>query len=200
MRPKIWGAWNLHQATDTTHSPIHFFLLFSSLRNHSLAQLGASAYNAGNQYLESLAHWQYNYLQQPALAVSLPDHLQSTVLEDLVKRKYVQLEQKDEDQELNASVNTINIETIISQIRSAVAQIFGSLNVDHIDIQKSLNQQGMDSLMAVALRNWIEKELLISIPLSELFQEITIQHLSQTILTKLNKGLAISKPLTSITD
>lgn len=61
MRPKIWGAWNLHQATNVTQSPIHFFLLFSSLRNHSFSQLGASAYNAANQYLESLAYWRYNY-------------------------------------------------------------------------------------------------------------------------------------------
>jgi acyl carrier protein len=130
------------------------------------------------------------------------DHLQSILLEDLIKRKYVQLEleHKDENQEFKTSINTMTIETIISKICSAVGEIFRSSNIDRIDINKSLNQQGMDSLMAVALRNWLEKELLISIPLSELFQGITIQYLSQTILTKLNEGLTTSEPLTTAID
>ncbi|CAF4513216.1 unnamed protein product [Rotaria sp. Silwood2] len=70
-KPKICGAWNLHRASQLAGTPLHFFLLFSSIRNH-LIDLGSSSYNAGNQFLDILAQYRVKQLHLPALSISLP--------------------------------------------------------------------------------------------------------------------------------
>ena len=71
MRPKIHGAWNLHRATEMLSCPLRFFWMFSSIRNH-IADLGQSNYNAGNSFLDALAHWRRQCRGLPALSISLP--------------------------------------------------------------------------------------------------------------------------------
>ncbi|CAF4306815.1 unnamed protein product, partial [Adineta steineri] len=68
---KVRGAWYLHQATQLLHVPIHFFIMFSSIRNH-LLEVSSSGYNAGNQFLDALAHYRCRKLHLPALSISLP--------------------------------------------------------------------------------------------------------------------------------
>ena len=70
MKPKVHGAWNLHRASLETQSPVDFFIMFSSIRNH-LSDLGSANYNAGNNFLDSLAHFRQQ-LNLPALSVSIP--------------------------------------------------------------------------------------------------------------------------------
>jgi NADPH:quinone reductase-like Zn-dependent oxidoreductase/NADP-dependent 3-hydroxy acid dehydrogenase YdfG len=69
--PKVHGGWNLHQASQLVQAPLHFFVMFSSIRNH-LIDPGSSGYNAGNEFLEALAQYRCEQLRLPALAVSLP--------------------------------------------------------------------------------------------------------------------------------
>ncbi|CAF4211159.1 unnamed protein product, partial [Adineta steineri] len=45
LPPKVRGAWYLHQATQLLHAPIHFFIMFSSIRNH-LLEVSSAGYNA----------------------------------------------------------------------------------------------------------------------------------------------------------
>ena len=71
MDAKIRGAWNLHHATHQTRAPLHFFLMFSSMRNHFI-DFGSAGYNAGNEFLDALAHYRSKLLHQPALSISLP--------------------------------------------------------------------------------------------------------------------------------
>ncbi|CAF3989913.1 unnamed protein product [Adineta steineri] len=71
LAAKVRGAWILHQVTQLTHAPLHFFLMFSSIRNH-LLEIASSGYNAGNQFLDALAHYRMTQLNLPALSVSLP--------------------------------------------------------------------------------------------------------------------------------
>ncbi|CAF1468770.1 unnamed protein product [Adineta steineri] len=68
---KVRGAWYLHQATQLLHAPIHFFIMFSSIRNHLLG-VAFAGYNAGNQFLDALAHYRFEKLNLPALSISLP--------------------------------------------------------------------------------------------------------------------------------
>ncbi len=66
MRPKVLGAWNLHQATKGL--PLDFFLMYSSVATLA-GNPGQGSYVAANMFLEALAH----YRQQrglPALTVS----------------------------------------------------------------------------------------------------------------------------------
>jgi NADP-dependent 3-hydroxy acid dehydrogenase YdfG/acyl carrier protein len=71
MGPKVRGGWNLHQASQLVQAPLHFFIVFSSIRNH-LIDPGSSGYNAGNEFFEALAQYRYQQLQLPALCVGLP--------------------------------------------------------------------------------------------------------------------------------
>jgi hypothetical protein len=71
MGPKVRGGWNLHQALQVVHAPLHFFIVFSSIRNH-LMDPGSSGYNAGNEFFEALAQYRYGQLRLPALCVGLP--------------------------------------------------------------------------------------------------------------------------------
>ncbi|CAF4423634.1 unnamed protein product, partial [Adineta steineri] len=60
-----------HKVTLLLHTPIHFFIMFSSIRNH-LLEVSSSGYNAGNQFLDALAHYRSAKLNLPALSISLP--------------------------------------------------------------------------------------------------------------------------------
>ncbi|CAF4065132.1 unnamed protein product, partial [Adineta steineri] len=71
LAAKVHGAWILHQVTQLTHAPLHFFLMFSSIRNH-LLEVASSGYNAGNQFLDAVAHYRTIQQNLPALSVSLP--------------------------------------------------------------------------------------------------------------------------------
>ncbi|CAF0914777.1 unnamed protein product [Adineta steineri] len=66
-------------------------------------------------------------------------------------------------------------ETIIERTQSIVARLLGATNVDRIVIDRSLVSQGMDSLAAVSLYNWLDQETGIYIPLVDLLQGLSIK-------------------------
>jgi acyl transferase domain-containing protein/acyl carrier protein/predicted O-methyltransferase YrrM len=65
FRPKLLGAWNLHQAT--LHDPLEMFVLYSS-SSAVVGNPGQGAYVAANLYLDSLALYRKS-LGLPALSV-----------------------------------------------------------------------------------------------------------------------------------
>ena len=54
LRPKMIGAWHLHQ--QTTHLPLDFFVLFSSASS-IIGPNGQGNYAAANYFLDALAHY-----------------------------------------------------------------------------------------------------------------------------------------------
>ncbi|CAF4401514.1 unnamed protein product, partial [Adineta steineri] len=56
--------------TQLLHAPIHFFIMFPSVRNH-LLEVASAGYNAGNQFLDALAHYRFAKLNLPAFSISL---------------------------------------------------------------------------------------------------------------------------------
>ncbi|CAF1379504.1 unnamed protein product [Adineta steineri] len=260
LAAKVHGAWILHQVTQLTHAPLHFFLMFSSIRNH-LLEVASSGYNAGNQFLDALAHYRTIQQNLPALSVSLPavsgagmfhrqrdmlSTLQSThgfevlppiavfelierfhanqktcpcpvifavnwqtlyerrhklpifQLNKIVKERYttMKLANKTTSTEIN-STTTSNLnrkETIIERIQMTVARILGAADIDRILVNRSLVSQGMDSLAALSLYNWLGQETSVYIPLVDLLQGYSIETIATVIHNKLNERLQVVSP------
>ncbi|CAF1215230.1 unnamed protein product [Adineta steineri] len=222
LPPKVRGAWYLHQATQLLHVPIHFFIMFSSIRNH-LLEVSSAGYNAGNQFLDALAHYRFAKLNLPALSISLPavsgagmfhrhkemlstlkisqgfelvptvtvfeliecfhqtqkicpcpvifavnwqtlhrnyPLLATSYLRKIVDQRYKEMKfdqiSLTPSEKSNSAVSTMNKkESIIERTQSAVARLLGAVSVDRIVIDRSVVSQGMDSLTAVSLANWL---------------------------------------------
>ncbi|CAF1255723.1 unnamed protein product [Adineta steineri] len=254
LAAKVRGAWILHQVTQLTHAPLHFFIMFSSIRNH-LIEVASSGYNAGNQFLDALAHYRMTQQNLPALSVSLPavsgagmfhrqrdmlSTLQSThgfevlppiAVFELIERFHAnqktspcpvifavnwqklherrhkipifQLNKIVEERynvmkltnvlttstELNCTTtsNWNRKETIIERIQMTVAHILGAASIERILIDRSLVSQGMDSLAALSLYNWLGQETSVYIPLVDLLQGYSIETIATVIHNKLNE-------------
>ncbi|CAF0978426.1 unnamed protein product [Adineta steineri] len=254
LAAKVRGAWILHQVTQLTHAPLHFFLMFSSIRNH-LLEVASSGYNAGNQFLDALAYYRMTQLSLPALSVSLPavsgagmfhrqrdmlSTLQSThgfevlppiavfelierfhtnqkscpcpvifavnwqtlyerrhklplfQLNKIVEARYTIMKltnMSTTSTGLNSttSSNLNRKETIIERIQTAVARLLGAADIDRILVDRSLVSQGMDSLAALSLYNWLGQETSVYIPLVDLLQGYSIETIATVIHNKLNE-------------
>ncbi|CAF3050328.1 unnamed protein product [Rotaria socialis] len=254
LAAKIRGAWVLHQATQDTNAPIHFFAMFSSIRNH-LLELAAAGYNAGNEFLDALAHYRMTRLNLPALSVSLPavsgagmfhryrdllislqvtqgfelvptiavfelierfhinqntcpcpvifaanwqtlyqnrNKLPTFYLTNIVKQRYTSMKLASMSGNSSNAHNTADShlsrrETIIEQTQAAVARLLGTTNVERISVDRSLVSQGMDSLAALSLYNWLGKETSIFVPLVDLLQGISIETIATVVHNKLKE-------------
>jgi aryl carrier-like protein len=248
---KIRGAWHLHQASQLACAPLHFFILFSSIRNH-LIDLAASGDNAGNQFLDAIALYRARQLRLPALSISLPavnntdifhrdsnmsiscqkkDHFEqvpAAAIFELIERfhvdqmncpcpiifavnwekfeqnvckassyqlcKFVEQRHSALDHSTTASfdINAIgsndsHLETIVERIKPVVARLLGAASVDCVSVNRSLVSQGMDSLAAIALHNWLGHETNVFVPLVDLLQGISIQSIAAYVCDKLKE-------------
>ncbi|CAF1390151.1 unnamed protein product [Adineta steineri] len=88
----------------------------------------------------------------------------------------------------NSAASTMNKkESIIERTQSTVARLLGAASVDRIAIDRSLVSQGMDSLAAVSLYNWLGLETGIYIPLVDLLQGHSIETIGTLVYNKLNE-------------
>ncbi len=78
-------------------------------------------------------------------------------------------------------------ELLLSFLKDKVARVLGS-SPDKVDLTKPLTEVGLDSLMAVELRNWVEGELRVSLPIAELLQGPSVDRLADLLLEQLLKA------------
>ena len=76
------------------------------------------------------------------------------------------------------------LELLVSFLRDKVGRVLGA-NAAKVVVDKPLTEVGLDSLMAVELRNWIEGELRVNLPIVELMQGPTITRLGEVLLVQL---------------
>lgn len=78
-------------------------------------------------------------------------------------------------------------------VRDKVARVLGT-SADQLDVEKPLLNLGIDSLMAVELRNWVEQELRVSLPIMELMRSPSLAGLTDLLLEQLAapEGTAIT--------
>jgi len=75
-------------------------------------------------------------------------------------------------------------EIIEAYIREQAARVLGT-SASKLDLDRSLNELGLDSLMAVELKNRIECDLDCSLPMGQLAQSPTIRRFSSVVLNQL---------------
>jgi acyl carrier protein len=71
-------------------------------------------------------------------------------------------------------------------MRDQVARVLGT-SAAKLDADRPLNELGLDSLMSVELKNRVEGNVALSLPMSELMQSPTINSLSTAVLGQLDK-------------
>ncbi len=77
---------------------------------------------------------------------------------------------------------------LISHIQKETALVMGITN-NQIDVQTPLNEMGLDSLMALELRNRILRDLEVDIPITSFIEGITITNLSNQLNEQLIQGV-----------
>ena len=78
-------------------------------------------------------------------------------------------------------------------LRDKVARVLG-LAAAKLDADKPLTEAGLDSLMAVELRNWVEGELRFDLPIVELMRGPSVNRLADVLLAQLDESVPTSTP------
>ena len=82
------------------------------------------------------------------------------------------------------------VERILNQIRESIASVL-RLNVSKIDISKSITNLGLDSIMAIELKNKLEQTYKIEIQISELIKGPSLFELATKISSKINENVKV---------
>ncbi|CAF1501852.1 unnamed protein product, partial [Adineta steineri] len=220
-----------------------------------LLEFASASYNAGNQFLDALAHYRVTELNLPALSVALPavsgagmfhrhrdalislqrtqsfelvptvavfeliEHFQANQkicpcpvifavnwqtlyerrqkiptfhLSKIIEERHAAMNLIDTSSTSSGNNSTIDAsfnqkETIIERTQAAVSRLLGATSVDRILVDRSLVSQGMDSLAALSLYNWLGQETGIFIPLVDLLQGFSIETIATVVHKKLNE-------------
>ncbi|KAA0909367.1 hypothetical protein FGF04_39670, partial [Streptomyces apricus] len=84
-----------------------------------------------------------------------------------------------------ASSQAVPSSELLDFLKQEVAVVMG-LRAERINVSRPLNRLGMDSLMAVELRNRIERRYQIKLPMVQLLKDGTVTTVAQALATELN--------------
>jgi phthiocerol/phenolphthiocerol synthesis type-I polyketide synthase C len=252
MRPKVDGAWHLHELTQDAH--LDFFVLFSSAAS-VMGSPGQAHYSAANAYLDALAHYR-RARGQPALSIdwgpwadaglaaaqanrgerlaaqgmaSIPPRQGLRALDHLLSINPVQvavmpfnvrhwrqlfpramrapfLAQLLEDGEsagqsgpvenavraaLESAMPALRQSMLETHLTEQISQVL-RLPLSEVARETPLSTMGLDSLMALELRNRLELSLGLTLSATLIWGQPTIAALAPFLLEKLE--LADSAP------
>ncbi|CAM5594675.1 type I polyketide synthase [Streptomyces hirsutus] len=86
-----------------------------------------------------------------------------------------------------AAGQAVPSEELLDFLKQEVAVVMG-LRAERVNVNRPLNRLGMDSLMAVELRNRIERRYQIKLPMVQLLKDGTITTVAQALATELNSA------------
>lgn len=185
-----WGAWSevglaAKQSQNErfantgfgTISPSQGLEIFAKLIEQSTGQVGVLP-----------ADWETLRRSSPALA-KLP------LLSNLISESQATSNEQTSINYLTAKRSELiaievskRQELLKTWLREYVAQAL-RLPVEKLDTQKSLNYVGLDSLIAVELKNWIESEIGVVVAMANLLEGPSLDELATQILVKFNAAL-----------
>jgi short-subunit dehydrogenase/acyl carrier protein len=251
LRPKVAGAWLLHQTLKD--QPLDFFVMFSST-SALLSSPFMASYAAANTFLDALAHYRraqglpalsinWGTWGEAGMAVAFADTAKEKpvvvagtmtnqqglqALEMLLQQDAPQVAVMPLDWETwqkqyptftkapflskilqpaaeaaptarrrleratwLAAPKSERLPMLQSYLAKQAAVILG-FSAGSLDPSQSISTLGLDSLMAVELKNRIEADLAIVIPMVQLLEGPSIVQLSQAVFEKLSAASAES--------
>jgi acyl transferase domain-containing protein/NADPH:quinone reductase-like Zn-dependent oxidoreductase/acyl carrier protein len=110
------------------------------------------------------------------------------------------LRQEDAANGVEAAAAKPEAISLDARIRDKVARVLGT-SPERLDADKPLLNLGIDSLMAVELRNWIEQELHVNVPIMELMRSPSLSGLTDLLRQQpaSNGNGVVSAPLAAKT-
>jgi acyl transferase domain-containing protein/acyl carrier protein len=219
VTPAVDAAWNLHRAS--LECALDSFLLLSP--EGSMPGLPGDSHDAANEFLDSLAHyrkaqalpaasitWERNL--SPEQRAEALGHI---LLADVPQVSVTRASQSDSSEmppfsRLEGGVTDLpdtpepvlarflaaspeeRIGILEEHLRQHVASVLG-IAAHRIDYDQPLVTMGIDSLMAVELKNRVEKEIGVAIPLLHLIKGPSLSELARS-LASLMTGEALSLP------
>lgn len=196
-----WGPWSQigHAATD-----------YGRKAHENLARMGIDriAPNQGVELLEQLL--QQDLSQVGVMSVNwsqlsqvAPVITQSKFLSELMRVSTIQEDEllagKESDilHQLRETPINNRYSLLISYIEKHLAQTL-RCSSSELNLEKSLLELGLDSLMAVELRNLIKKDLAINIPIVKFMDDLSVVGLATYLDEELQKDDSDSSTITSI--
>jgi acyl carrier protein len=242
LRPKIDGAWNVHEMT--LDAPLDHFVLFSSVAS-IFGSPGQGNYAAGNAFLDGLSQYRRSK-GLPALTINwgpwaeigmaarlADDKMGSRGIHPMAPRRALEAFERllesaatqatvidadwnrmaglypdgppafiadladgapaadNVDEELRQRLLATPMEDRLEFLKNAfVDQIARVTELDpaRIDPDQPLTTLGIDSLMAIELKNGIESSLSVNLPMAKFLEGPSAQQLAQLVMDLMPKS------------
>jgi myxalamid-type polyketide synthase MxaB len=88
-------------------------------------------------------------------------------------------------EQLSSAEDSARLDTALSYVKGQIAKVLRLSNPESVDPHVSLSNMGLDSLMAMELRNRVETDLRVTIAVAELLEGPSPTQIAESILSKL---------------
>ncbi|RDL39057.1 uncharacterized protein BP5553_03397 [Venustampulla echinocandica] len=206
IRPKVQGSWNLHK---TLPNQMDFFVMLSSVTG-IVGNPGQSNYAAGNTFQDALARYRVARGEKATaldlgiilgggfvaenkdiydrLGVEVPLALQRSLFRAIHQ---VDFTQGGSNAMVSSSQDIVTLfqqSASLQEARSIVAEALKvkvsrllGIDVEGRTVGDRMQSFGIDSLVALELRNWISKELRADIAVFEILGDAKLSDIGKTV-------------------
>ncbi|MEI2580370.1 SDR family NAD(P)-dependent oxidoreductase [Scytonema sp. PRP1] len=165
------GEWVKTKGVGTIAPQQVLEVLEEELFNQSSVQVGVVPIN-WSQFNEQSARWSF-----------LSDFQQAS---GQLAQQHSQLVQQHEFFEQLKNATTHEQQTLLmTYVRSQVAKVLGLTN--QLDVDKPLNNMGLDSLTALELRNWVQNNFGVDIPIVKFMEGLSVASITAYVSEQLTE-------------
>ncbi|MDJ0732651.1 MAG: type I polyketide synthase [Nostocaceae cyanobacterium] len=97
-------------------------------------------------------------------------------------------------QQLQEAEGSKHLDLLVTYLQQYVCKVLGFKSSTNLEIQQSLLELGLDSLMAVQLKNWISTDLGVNLPIEKFINDSSILQLATFLQSELAYKSIISLP------